>query len=111
LGIELVDLREFGRLVRTKVLVRAVLSQNSVWGLPGTFHHTVLLHYGCQVRKVHYVTATHSIKESFVRAVSAEKRYYILLVLVLDLVKSKEKSGPVTVYRLLGLLPDTGETV
>ena len=31
LGIELVDLREFGRLVRTKVLVRAVLSQNSVW--------------------------------------------------------------------------------
>ena len=31
LGIELVDLREFGRLVRTKVLVRDVLSQNSVW--------------------------------------------------------------------------------
>ena len=31
LGIELVNLREFGRLVRTKVLVRAVLSQNFVW--------------------------------------------------------------------------------
>ena len=31
LGIELVDLREFGRLARTKVLVRVVLSQNSIW--------------------------------------------------------------------------------
>ena len=31
LGIELVDLREFSRLVRTKVLVRVILSQNSVW--------------------------------------------------------------------------------
>ena len=31
MGIELDDLREFGCLVRTKVLVRAVLSQNSVW--------------------------------------------------------------------------------
>ena len=80
-------------------------------GLPGTFHRIVLLYYGCQVRKVYYVTATYSIKESFVRAVSAEKRDYFHLVAVLDLVKSKEKSGPVTVYRLLGLLPDMGETV
>ena len=55
--------------------------------------------------------ATYSIRESFVRAVSAEKRDYVLLVAVLDLIKSKEKSGPVMVYRLLGLLPDTGETV
>ena len=31
LGIELVDFREFGCLVRTKVLVRPVLSQNSLW--------------------------------------------------------------------------------
>ena len=79
-------------------------------GLLGAFHRTVLLYYGCQVRKVYYVTATYSIKESFVHAVSAEKRDYILLVAVLDLIKSKEKSGPVTMYRLLGLLPDTGET-
>ena len=60
---------------------------------------------------MHYVTATYSIKESFIRLVSAEKRDYVLLVAVLYLVKSKEESGPVTVYRLLGLLPDTGETV
>ena len=79
-------------------------------GFPGTFHHTVLLYYGCQVCKLLYDTATYSIKESFVRAVSAEKRDYVLLVAVLDLIKSKEKSGPVTMYRLLGLLPDTGET-
>ena len=59
---------------------------------------------------MYYVTATYSIKESFVSAVSAEKRDYVLLVAVLDLIKSKEKSGPVTMYRLLGLLPDTGET-
>ena len=58
-----------------------------------------------------YVTVTYSIKESFVHAVSAEKRDYVLLVAVLDFFKSKEKSGPVTVYRLLGLLPDTGDTV
>ena len=103
MGIELVDLREFDRLVRTKVLVRAVLSKNSVC--------TVLSYYGCQVRKVHYVTATYSIKESFVHAVSTEKRDYVLLVAALDFIKSKEKSGPITVYRLLGLLPDTGETV
>ena len=55
--------------------------------------------------------ATYSIKKSFVRTVSAEKRDYVLLVAVLNLVKSKEESGPVTVYRLLGLLPDTGEMV
>ena len=60
---------------------------------------------------MHYVTATYSIKESFVRAVPSEKRDYVLLVAVLDLIKSKEKSGPVTVYRLLGLLTDTGETI
>ena len=54
--------------------------------------------------------ATYSIKESFVRAVPAEKRDYVLLVAVLDLIKSKEESGPVTMYRLLGFLPDTGET-
>ena len=29
----------------------------------------------------------------------------------LDLVKRKEESGPVTMYYLLGLLPDAGETV
>ena len=58
---------------------------------------------------MHYVTVTYSIKESFVRAVPAEKRDYVLLVIVLDRFKSKEKSGPVTMYRLLGLLPDTGE--
>ena len=40
-----------------------------------------------------YVTATYSIKESFVRAASAEKRDYVLLVAVLDLVKGKEESG------------------
>ena len=78
-------------------------------GFPGTFHRIVLLYYGCQVRKVHYVTATYSIKEPFVHAVSAEKRDYVLLVAVLDFIKSKEKSGPVTMYRLMGLLPDTGE--
>ena len=55
--------------------------------------------------------ATYSIKESFVHAVSAKKRDYVLLEAVLDLTKSKEKSGPVTVYCLPGLLPDTGETV
>ena len=60
---------------------------------------------------MHYVTATYSIKESFVRAVSAEKRDYVLLVAVLDLVKRKGESGPVTMYCLLGLLPDAGETV
>ena len=80
-------------------------------GLPSTFHRAVLLYYGCQVRKVRYVTVTYNIKDSFVRAVSAEKRDYVLLVAVLDFTKSKEKSGPVMVYRLLGLLPDTGETV
>ena len=90
--------------------MRVVLSQNSAWVFQA-FHRIVLLYYGCQVRKVHYVTATYSIKESFVRAVSAEKRDNILLVAVLDLIKSKEKSGPVTVYRLLGLLPDAGEMV
>ena len=80
-------------------------------GLPGTFHRTVLLYYGFQVHKVHYVTVTYNIKESIVRAVSAEKRDYVLLVAVLDLFEGKEESGPVTVYRLLGLLPDMGETV
>ena len=59
---------------------------------------------------MHYVTATYSIKESFVRAVPAKKRDYVFLVVVLDLIKSEEKSGPVTIYRFLGLLPDTGET-
>ena len=68
------------------------------------------MYYGCQVRKVLYVAATYSIKESFVRAVSTEKRDYVLLMAVLDLIKSKEKSGPVMMYRLLGLLPDTEET-
>ena len=55
--------------------------------------------------------ATYIIMESFVRAVSAERRDYVLLVAVLDFIKSKEKFGPVMVYRLLGLLPDTGEMV
>ena len=80
------------------------------FGFLGTFHRTVLLYYGCHVRKVLYVAATYSIKESFVCAVSAKKRDYVLLVAVLDLIKSKEESGPVTMYRLLGLLPDTRET-
>ena len=60
---------------------------------------------------MYYVTATYSIKESFVRAVFAEKCDYVLLVVVLDLVKRKEESDTVMVYRLLGLLPDAGETV
>ena len=80
-------------------------------GLPGAFHRIVLLYYGCQVRKVYYVTVTYSIKESFVRAISAEKRDYVLLVAVLDLFKGKEESGLVTVYHLVGLMPNTGETV
>ena len=42
-------------------------------GFPGTFHRTVLLYYGCQVRKVYYVTATYSIKDPFVRAIFAKK--------------------------------------
>ena len=77
-------------------------------GLPGTFHRTVLLYYGCQVRKVHYVTATYSIKESFVGAVSAEKRNYVPLVAVLDLIKSKEKSGPVTIKSERASLAEAG---
>ena len=42
-------------------------------GFPGAFHHTVLLYYGSQVRKVHSVTATYSIKDPFVCIVFAEK--------------------------------------
>ena len=55
-------------------------------GFPGALHRTVLLYYGCQVREVHYVTATYSIKDSFVRAVFAEKGDCVLLAEVLDLV-------------------------
>ena len=60
---------------------------------------------------MHYVTATYSIKESFVRAVSAEKRDYVLLVAVLDLIKSKEESGPIVMYCLLGRLSNVGKIV
>ena len=56
-----------------------------------------------------YVTATYSIKESFVHAVPAEKRDYVLLVAVLDLIKSKEEFGAVTMYCLPGFLPDVEE--
>ena len=58
---------------------------------------------------MHYVTATYSIKESFVHVVPAEKRDYVLFVAVLDLIKSNEEFGLVTMYRLPGFLPDTEE--
>ena len=60
---------------------------------------------------MYYVTATYSINESFVHAVSAEKRDYVLLVAVLDLVYHKEESGLVVMYCLLGLLSDVGKIV
>ena len=110
MGIGLVDFQEFARS-SNKGFGDSRTIPKFCLGFLGAFHHTVLLYYGCQVRKVHYVTATYSIKESFVRAVSAEKRDYVLLVAVLDFIKSKEKFGPVRMYCLLGLLPDTGETV
>ena len=43
LGIGSADLREFARLARTKILVRAGLSQNSVW----VFHALSIAQYFC----------------------------------------------------------------
>ena len=72
LGTRSADLREFACLVRTKVLVRAVLSQNYVWVLQVL---SIAQYFCTMVAKpaMYYVTVTYSTKESFVRAVFAEK--------------------------------------
>ena len=42
------------------------------FGLPGAFHRTVLLYYGRQVSEACNITTTYGVKDSLVRAITAE---------------------------------------
>ena len=80
-------------------------------GFPGAFHRTVLPYYGRQVREVCYITATYGVEDSLVCAIVAKQRSCVFLATVVDLVHYKEESGPIVMYRLLGLLPNVGKIV
>ena len=42
------------------------------FGFPGTFHRTVFLYYGRQVSEACNITTTYSVKDSLIRAITAE---------------------------------------
>ena len=79
------------------------------FSFPGTLHLTVFLYYGRQVSEACNITMTYGVKDSLVRAITAENRDCVFLAAILYPVHNQEESGLVMMYYFLRPLPDLGE--